>query len=334
MHIRLKNIASFLLTAAAFAMTQPGTAQDKLASVAPVDTKMRAIDSIAIKRLVQHEEEIMFEFPAEDLYPEWNNTYTTNFEVQIPSEYKIDLRNFCMPTPSRLVNSHYGYRRSFRRQHYGTDIKVYLGDTIYAAFTGKVRIVAYNGRGYGKYVLIRHPNGLETLYGHLSKQLVHEDDIVKAGQPIGLGGNTGRSYGSHLHFETRFLGQFIDPEKLFNFEAQDVLGDFYVYRSNGKGQLLAEHEVTDVAAPQGTGEGKASLAAASAAEKSQESQAFQEKRRAEMQAKPRSSVHKVRSGESLSTIAKKYHTTVSKLCRLNGITEKTILRPGQILKYS
>ena len=334
MHIRLKNIASFLLTAAAFAVTQPGTAQDKLASVAPVDTKMRAIDSIAIKRLVQHEEEIMFEFPAEDLYPEWNNTYTTNFEVQIPSEYKIDLRNFCMPTPSRLVNSHYGYRRSFRRQHYGTDIKVYLGDTIYAAFTGKVRIVAYNGRGYGKYVLIRHPNGLETLYGHLSKQLVHEDDIVKAGQPIGLGGNTGRSYGSHLHFETRFLGQFIDPEKLFNFEAQDVLGDFYVYRSNGKGQLLAEHEVTDVAEPQGTGEGKASLAAASAAEKTQESQAFQEKRRAEMQAKPRSSVHKVRSGESLSTIAKKYHTTVSKLCRLNGITEKTILRPGQILKYS
>ncbi len=334
MHIRLKNIASFLLTAAAFAMIQPGTAQDKLASVAPVDTKMRAIDSIAIKRLVQHEEEIMFEFPAEDLYPEWNNTYTTNFEVQIPSEYKIDLRNFCMPTPSRLVNSHYGYRRSFRRQHYGTDIKVYLGDTIYAAFTGKVRIVAYNGRGYGKYVLIRHPNGLETLYGHLSKQLVHEDDIVKAGQPIGLGGNTGRSYGSHLHFETRFLGQFIDPEKLFNFEAQDVLGDFYVYRSNGKGQLLAEHEVTDVADPQGTGEGKASLAAASAAEKTQESQAFQEKRRAEMQAKPRSSVHKVRSGESLSTIAKRYHTTVSKLCRLNGITEKTILRPGQILKYS
>ena len=334
MHIRLKNIASFLLTAAAFAMTQPGTAQDKLASVAPVDTKMRAIDSIAIKRLVQHEEEIMFEFPAEDLYPEWNNTYTTNFEVQIPSEYKIDLRNFCMPTPSRLVNSHYGYRRSFRRQHYGTDIKVYLGDTIYAAFTGKVRIVAYNGRGYGKYVLIRHPNGLETLYGHLSKQLVHEDDIVKAGQPIGLGGNTGRSYGSHLHFETRFLGQFIDPEKLFNFEAQDVLGDFYVYRSNGKGQLLAEHEVTDVADPHGTGEGKASLAAASAAEKTQESRAFQEKRRAEMQAKPRSSVHKVRSGESLSTIAKKYHTTVSKLCRLNGITEKTILRPGQILKYS
>ena len=336
MHIQLKKIANFLIATASFAMAMPVTAQDKLASIAPVDTKMRAIDSIAIKRLVQHEEEIMFEFPADHLYPEWDNTYTTNFGVELPAEYKIDLRNFCMPTPSRLVNSHYGYRRSFHRQHYGTDIKVYLGDTIYAAFTGKVRIVAFNGRGYGKYVLIRHPNGLETLYGHLSKQLVREDDIVKAGQPIGLGGNTGRSYGSHLHFETRFLGQFIDPEKLFNFEAQDIQGDFYVYRSHGKGQLLAAHEVTDVAEPQGTGEGegKASLAAASAAEKAQESQAFQEKKRAEMRAKPRNSVHKVRNGENLSSIAKKYHTTVSKLCRLNGITEKTILRPGQILKYS
>ena len=116
MHIRLKNLTNLLLAAAAFTLAQSGMAQDKLASIAPVDTKMRAVDSIAIKRLVQHEEEIMFEFPAEDLYPEWNNTYTTNFGVQIPSEYKIDLRHFCMPTPSRLVNSHYGYRRSFRRR--------------------------------------------------------------------------------------------------------------------------------------------------------------------------------------------------------------------------
>lgn len=334
MHIQLRKLSSLLTVAASLVMTMPISAQDKLASIAPVDTKMRAIDSVAIKRLVQHEEEIMFEFPAEELYPEWNNTYTTDFGTTIPEEYKIDLRHFCMPTPSRMVTSHYGYRRSFRRQHYGTDIKVYLGDTIYAAFTGKVRIVSYNGRGYGKFIVIRHPNGLETLYGHLSKQLVREDDIVKAGQPIGLGGNTGRSYGSHLHFETRFLGQFINPEKLFNFEAQDIQGDFYVYRSHGRGQLLAAHEVADVAEPQAKDGAKAPLAVASAEEKAEESRAFQDKKRAEMQAKPRSSVHKVRSGESLSTIAKKYHTTISKLCRLNGITEKTILRPGQILKYS
>jgi len=334
MTISFRSFTKILLTAATCALALPVFSQDKLASMAPVDTKMRAIDSVALKRLVQHEEEISFEFPAAELYPEWNNTYTTDFGAPLPAEYKIDLRHFAMPTTSRLVTSHYGYRRSFHRQHYGTDIKVYLGDTIYAAFTGKVRIVAYNGRGYGKFIVIRHPNGLETLYGHLSKQLVREDDIVKAGEPIGLGGNTGRSYGSHLHFETRFLGQHINPEKLFSFEAQDILGDYYVYRSHGRGQLLSAHEINEMPQQPNDAQGKASLAAVSAEEKTQESQAFQEKRRAELQAKPRNSVHKVKSGESLSSIAKKYHTTVSKLCKLNGITVKTTLQPGQILRYS
>ena len=331
MHIRLKNIASFLLTAAAFAMTQPGTAQDKLASVAPVDTKMRAIDSIAIKRLVQHEEEIMFEFPAEDLYPEWNNTYTTNFEVQIPSEYKIDLRNFCMPTPSRLVNSHYGYRRSFRRQHYGTDIKVFVGDTIRAAFSGKVRVVEDQGyrRGYGKYVVIHHPNGLETVYGHLSRHLVKPDQIVRAGEVIGLGGNTGRSTGSHLHFETRFLGQFINPEKLFDFEAQDVKGDYYLFCSNGRGALLASADNVEGGEEEMDEETARALMA-----KEAESEAFQQKKMQEMRTKPRTHVHKVKSGETLSSIARKCGTTIDKLCRMNNIKRTTILRPGQILRYS
>ena len=88
--------------------------------------------------------------------------------------------------------------------HNGLDIKVYIGDTIRAAFSGKVRMVKYERRGYGKYVVIRHENGLETVYGHLSKQIVDENQYVEAGEPIGLGGNTGRSTGSHLHFETRF----------------------------------------------------------------------------------------------------------------------------------
>ncbi len=188
-----------------------GVAQDKLASMAPVDKKMRAIDSLSIVRLLQHEESA--QPPASALYPEWNNVYTTHYGVEMPDEYKIDLRGFHMPTDSRLVTSHYGYRKTFHRNHYGTDIKVYVGDTIRAAFSGKIRVVDYEGKGYGRYVIIRHPNGLETLYGHMSKQLVKEDQMVKAGEPIGLGGNTGRSKGSHLHFETRFLGKFINPER-------------------------------------------------------------------------------------------------------------------------
>lgn len=301
-----------------------GVAQDKLASMAPVDKKMRAIDSLSIARLLQQEEAALA--PASALYPEWNNVYTTHYGVQIPEEYKIDLRGFHMPADSRLVTSHFGYRKAFRRNHYGTDIKVYIGDTIRAAFSGKIRIVAYEGKGYGRYVIIRHPNGLETLYGHMSKQLVKQDQVVRAGDPIGLGGDTGRSYGSHLHFETRFLGKFIDPEKLFNFEMQDVKGDYYVYRSNGNGVLMNGNSV--LAASETAPEEVAEV------DKQEESRNFQQQKIAAQKAKPRTSIHKVQKGETLSTIARKYRTSVKELCRQNGITEKSTLRIGQILKHS
>lgn len=317
-----------LFTIALLAVTGGLHAQDQLASMAPIDRKLRAIDSVSIMRLMQKEE--AFQLPASALYPNWTNEYVRNYGVALPAEYRIDLRGFRMPTDSRLVTSHFGYRPRFRRQHFGTDIKVYVGDTIRAAFDGKVRVVKYEGKGYGKYVIIRHNNGLETVYGHMSKQLVAEDQVVKAGEPIGLGGNTGRSYGSHLHFETRFLGQFIDPEKVFDFAAQDVLGDYYLFRSSGGGSILAAHDIVG-GEEEMTPEQAAQLAAA---EKASESHAFQEERKAAVAARPRSQVHKVRKGESLYTIAKKHGVTVDKLCRLNNISKRTTLRPGQILKYS
>lgn len=326
MKLKIKSLARAVCTVAFACVASSGMAQDKLASMAPVDRKLRAIDSIALIRLMHSEES--FELPAASLYPEWNNQYTSNYGVQLPSEFKIDLRHFCMPTDSRLVTSHYGYRRSFHRNHYGTDIKVYVGDTIRAAFSGKIRVVDNERKGYGKYVIIRHPNGLETLYGHMSKHLVKEDQMVRAGEPIGLGGNTGRSTGAHLHFETRFLGQFIDPEKMFNFEAQDVLADYYVYRSNGRGTLLAQNNMSGGEAEVSEAEEAAMLA------KEEESRDFQKAKIATQTAKPRSQVHKVKKGESLYTIARKHGTTVDKLCRINGISKKTTLRPGQILKYS
>lgn len=323
----IKRILKAFCASVAVMTVLPSFAQDKIASVAPVDVKMRAIDSVAIVRLMQKED--LLSNPASALYPEWNNVYTRNYSVQLPKEYRIDLREFCMPTTNGLVTSHYGYRRKFRRMHYGTDIKVYVGDTIRAAFSGKIRIVADQGRrkGYGKYIIIRHPNGLETVYGHLSKHLVKEDDVVRAGDVIGLGGNTGRSTGPHLHFETRLLGQFIDPEKMFNFESRDILADYYLYRSSGRGVLLAS------AVDAEGGETDMSEEEAEALAKAEESQAFQEQKRAEM-AVARSKVHKVKKGDSLYIIAKNNGTTVDKLCKLNGISKKTVLRPGQILKCS
>lgn len=325
----MKNILTTItLILATFASS---IAQDRLASVAPIDRKMRAIDSISLVRIGEQETLADLQSPAAALYPTWNNEYTRSYDVALPAEYKIDLRNFHMPCDSRMITSHYGYRRSFRRQHYGTDIKVFVGDTIRAAFSGKVRVVEDQGyrKGYGKYVVIRHPNGLETVYGHMSKHLVKPDQIVRAGDVIGLGGNTGRSTGSHLHFETRFLGQFIDPEKLFDFEAQDVKGDFYLFCSTGRGTMLAsgdnvvggEEEMDEETA-------KALMA------KEAESEAFQQKKMQEMRAKPRTHVHKVKSGETLSSIARKCGTTIDRLCRMNNIKRTTILRPGQILRYS
>ena len=325
----MKNILTTLTLI--LATCTSSIAQDRLASIAPIDRKMRAIDSISLVRLSEQESLAELQNPAAALYPLWDNEYTRSYDVALPSEYKIDLRKFSMPCDSRMVTSHYGYRRSFRRQHYGTDIKVFVGDTIRAAFSGKVRVVEDQGyrKGYGKYVVIRHPNGLETVYGHLSKHLVKPDQIVRAGDVIGLGGNTGRSTGSHLHFETRFLGQFINPEKLFDFEAQDVKGDFYLFCSNGRGAMLASADNVDGGEEEMDEETAKALMA-----KEAESEAFQQKKIQEMRNKPRTRVHKVRSGETLSSIARKCGTSIDRLCRMNNIKRTTVLRPGQILKYS
>lgn len=290
----------------------PMQGQDLLARQAPIDKKMRSVDSVALQKLINTDN---LQNPAFDLYQGWHNNFVNRYNVEMPKEYKIDLRHFCMPTPSRLITSNYGYRRTFGRMHKGLDIKVYIGDTIRAAFSGKVRIVAYERSGYGKYIVIRHPNGLETIYGHLSKQMVTEDQVVQAGEPIGLGGNTGRSTGSHLHFETRFLGQAINPAEMFDFVEQDVTGDYYLFRANGKGIVLNGNERVP-----------ADLASVSSPAVSEV------KKPAKKENTIR--IHKVKSGENLYVIAKKLGTTIEKLCKMNGLSRSATLRPGQILRYS
>lgn len=173
------------------------------------------------------------ENPASYLYQEWSNQYVHNFnDASLPDSVIISMKGYCMPTDSTRITDKFGYRPRRARAHLGIDIKVKTGDTIRAAFDGKVRISRYERRGYGHYLVIRHPNGLETVYGHLSKKLVGENDIVHAGDPIGLGGNTGRSTGSHLHFETRVLGQAINPALMFDFPHQTAVTDYYVYSKN------------------------------------------------------------------------------------------------------
>lgn len=190
-----------VVAAAAFALVSLNVSgQDLLARQAPIDRKLKAVDSVALIRQIKAEKSA---YPAYSLYPNWSNerVHAYGNTVTIPDTFRIDMTGFRMPTEHTKITSKFGPRR--RRMHNGLDIKVYIGDTIRAAFSGKVRMVKYERRGYGKYVVIRHENGLETVYGHLSKQIVDENQYVEAGEPIGLGGNTGRSTGSHLHFRTR-----------------------------------------------------------------------------------------------------------------------------------
>lgn len=221
----LKCIKTVAVAALAFVSVNV-SGQDLLARQAPIDRKLKAVDSLALIRQIKAEQAV---YPAYSLYPNWSNerVHAYGKSVEIPDSFRIDLTNFCMPTSHTKITSKCGPR--WRRMHNGLDIKVYIGDTIRAAFDGRVRMVKYERRGYGKYVVIRHDNGLETIYGHLSKQIVKEDEYVKAGDPIGLGGNTGRSTGSHLHFETRFLGEVINPEFMFNFPQQDIVADSYLF---------------------------------------------------------------------------------------------------------
>ena len=309
-------------------------AQDAIARQAPSDKRMKDIRNVKLYNKI---ETIDLDNPASDIYTDWTEDFR-RCSGSVPSNYQIDLRGFCMPTTSRKVTSNYG--RRWRKQHEGIDVKVYTGDTIRAAFDGKVRICKYNRGGYGYYIVIRHPNGLETLYGHLSKQIVKKDQIVRAGEPIGLGGNTGKSSGSHLHFETRLLGKPINPALMFDFEHQDITGDYYVVRN---GKVIKEQE--RAAATRSANHIKvedeqkhnSSVAATSnkvpSAPTSTESDS-QEQPIIVPQTKEKSISHSVKKGDTLSAIARKYGTTINKLCELNGIKTNTTLRPGQTLKCS
>jgi murein DD-endopeptidase MepM/ murein hydrolase activator NlpD len=212
--------------------------QDLLVRQAPIDKKLKTIDSLALQNILRAEHENYF---AANLYSDWNNkqVHSHDKNIIIPDSFVIDLANFCMPTSHTQVSSPFGPRR--RRMHSGIDVKVYVGDTIVAAFDGKVRVVSTERKGYGNYIVIRHYNGLETVYAHLSKQLVEENQEVKAGEVIGLGGNTGRSYGSHLHFEMRFLGIAINPALMFNFSQQDIVADSYVFKNKDKTHRTREY---------------------------------------------------------------------------------------------
>ena len=205
---------------------------------------------------------------------------------------------WAMPLEKSVVTSNFGPR--WGRLHAGVDLDLETGDPVNAAFDGMVRVVGWDGGGYGRFIVIRHYNGLETLYGHLSRQLVEDKQLVKAGDLIGLGGNTGRSYGSHLHYETRYEGNPFNARQVYDFPENKILSEHF---------LITKETF--------------SIAARVASEF--EAGAKKVKYR-------KTSWVKIRSGDTLAEIAARHGTTAQKLAKINRISTRSTLRVGKKLR--
>ena len=234
-------------------------------------------------------------FSNDTLYKDWDNKMIRypNFDIAKKNDTtSIVLENgvdqFYIHPIKSFITSNFGFRG--RQFHYGIDLALHIGDTIRCAFDGVVRIQKYDRRGYGNVIVVRHNNGLETLYGHLSVPIVTINQSVKAGDVLGLGGSTGRSTGPHLHFEVRYLGAPLNPNDLIDFKNFDLVSDtlFITKKSFNYYNTISKLKSAKF--------------------------------------------YVVKKGDSLSKIAKKYGTTVKKLCKLNRITTKTLIKPGRKLR--
>lgn len=197
-----------------------------LARQGNIKDQIRLADSQKYALKLYEEEE-----PEPDIYTEgWDSGIVNCYkESQVPNRKVINVKGYCMPVKGNYITSPYGYRPRFGRMHKGVDLRAAIGDTVRSAFSGRIRLTKFERSGYGFYVIVRHDNGLETVYGHLSRFLVQPNQYVKAGQPIALSGNTGHSTGPHLHFETRFMGYAINPEAIFDFKNRVTHTDNYTF---------------------------------------------------------------------------------------------------------
>ena len=254
-----------------------------------------------------------FEQEGDVFEDHWDETSSNPYKLEykdLPYSWSIwladSLSYYCCPFKGEVhPRGKFGMRRG--RRHQGVDLPLKTGDPVYAMFNGRVRMSKYMG-GFGNLVVIRHENGIETFYGHLSKRNVEVGDWVNAGDIIGLGGSTGRSTGPHLHFETRYKGFAFDPQWIIDFKTGNLRHRLFVLKkkyfdiySNYEQDFEDEW-------------------------KNEEDDKREEAERAAMK------WHTVKSGDTLGRIAINNGTTVNAICKLNGITPDTVLKIGRRLR--
>lgn len=303
-------------------------------SAVPIDTLDTGNPAVKILLLENHTWKY-YKDPSVSSHSEVFNRY---WSEDSPNPYKMELKDlsddisiwvvdtlkeFHCPFQEK-VYSPFGYRHG--RRHMGVDLPLRTGTPVKAAFSGKVRMSKYY-KGFGNLVVIRHESGLETFYAHLSKRMVSPGDWVSAGQTIGLGGSTGRSTGAHLHFETRYCGFAFDPQWLIDFENGILRHRLFILKKrflDAGSKYIPESDEEDYLIMQAD----SSYYAARAAE-----EAVKEKEAAAKAAElAKAQYYKIRPGDTLGSIAVKYHTTVKKLCALNGISTRTTLRVGRSIR--
>ncbi len=213
---------------------------------------------------------------------------------------------FVMPVEGDFL-SPFGHRG--RRVHAGVDIKLEAGDPVSCAFDGVVRM-ARRYSGYGNCVVVRHYNGIETLYGHLSKISVKVNQQVKAGDIIGLGGHTGRASCNHLHFETRFQGKAFNPKQLIDFNTYNLLADTFTVTK-------ATYGLSRDYIPSASNE----IIATNNDSVKHNAKSSKSKK-----------YHTIKSGDTLGALSLKYGTSVKQLCSINGIKPTKTLKLGTKLR--
>lgn len=343
--MNIKKILSIVSAAVVALTTIPAQAQSlqsvssyRKAHAELLAKQQRINEQIKLEETQQYAQDLYGEVEPEiDIYTEgWESGLVNPFkESDVPAMKKLDVRNYCMPVKNNFVTSNYGYRPRFKRVHKGVDLRAAIGDTVRAAFSGRIRLTKYERGGYGFYVIVRHDNGLETVYGHLSKFLVKPDQVVKAGQPIALSGNTGGSTGPHLHFETRFMGYAINPEAIFDFENRTTHTDHYTFTKSNYTESRSYHarntRVRQTASPAPTYTAKRNDNVRHASSGSNSYKSSSHKHSKHSGKKYESKSVEVKNGDNLSKIAARNGTTVAQLKKMNGIKGNTI-KKGQKLK--
>jgi hypothetical protein len=274
-----------------FVLSLPGFTQRNISAI--IDTVETENGSVILFRNFTWEyldnEPVMFsqEEDSTGLFTnEWINDQIFAYKTKLDSIRDTVIiictgdRKFTMPVSGKLF-------RGFMYTHKGLDIKLNKGDTVRAAFDGVIRYSKYNRGGFGNLVIIRHYNGLETYYAHLSKSLVKVNQLVRSGDPIALGGSTGRSRGPHLHFEVRYKDVPLDPMRLIDVDNEKLICTTFPITK--KVFYPNDYNVNAV-------------------------------------------YHKIKSGDTLGKLSKKYHTSVKEICAMNKIKTSTTLKVGRTIR--